>query len=138
MNPLISPQANLVLQIVIFAVLFTSMGFKQKRRYVMHGILTLAAVLLNTLSFVLIMGPSLFGLEIISAQPFHIVSVVTVLHAVFGIVALILGFWLLAAWRLRSNVKECFKRKTVMRMTMFSWMASLVSGFLFYFLAYVY
>jgi len=132
LEPLIPPQANAVLQIVILVILFASMGFKRKNKYWQHGALTLVATVLNLFSFLLAMLPSALGKEIIQTQPFHIVSIVTLFHSAIGAVTVLLSVWLVAAWHLQSTPKDCFKRKNLMRVTMVLWMLSLILGYLLY------
>lgn len=136
MEPLITPQASAVLQIVILVILFASMGFKQKNKYWQHGFLTLVATVLNLFSFLLVMLPSVLRMEIIQTQPFNIISILALSHSAIGAITVLLSVWLVAAWRLQSAPKECFKRKNLMWITMALWVLSLILGFLLY--AYLY
>jgi len=68
---LIPPQINLGLQVIILALLFASLALKRKRKYFAHGATILIAVILNALSFLLVMMPSLLALEILKTQPLH-------------------------------------------------------------------
>ncbi|MBS7633239.1 hypothetical protein KEJ15_06455 [Candidatus Bathyarchaeota archaeon] len=136
MDPLIPPQMNAVLQIIILAILFASIGFKIKKKYWQHGALTLIATVLNLFSFLLVMLPSALGKEIIQTQPFHAVSIAILSHSIVGAVTVLLSLWLVATWHVRSETKDCFKRKNLMRVTIALWMLSLVLGFLVY--AYLY
>lgn len=138
LSPFISPQVNAVLQVVITVLLLISIGIKGRQRYFLHGFTMLAGVLLNLLSFVLIMFPSLLRTAIIYIQPFHIISLMTVFHSALGLVVLILGLWLVASWHLKSSPKECFKRKKLMRVTTALWILVLLMGFLLYYLLYAY
>ncbi|MCW3980353.1 MAG: hypothetical protein NWF11_02650 [Candidatus Bathyarchaeota archaeon] len=138
MDPLISPQVNAVLQIIILVLLLVGVGIKRRQKHVLHGITLLAAVILNLLSFVLIMFPSLIRMEIISTQPLYIISLATLIHSAIGIVVIILGIWLVSVWRLQSNLKNCFKNKKLMRLTTAMWLSALLIGFLLYSLLYIY
>jgi uncharacterized membrane protein YozB (DUF420 family) len=55
-------QANLVLEIMILMVLFAAFALKRKGNFLKHGGMMLAGVVLNILSFVIVMGPTLFSL----------------------------------------------------------------------------
>jgi uncharacterized membrane protein YozB (DUF420 family) len=55
-------QANLVLEIMILMVLFAAFALKRKGNFLKHGGMMLAGVVLNILSFVIVMGPALFSL----------------------------------------------------------------------------
>lgn len=138
MDPLISPQVNAVLQIIILVLLLVGFGIKRRQKHVLHGITMLAAVTLNLLSFVLIMFPSLIRMEIISTQPLYTISIATLIHSAIGMVVIILGIWLVSVWRLQSNLKNCFRNKKLMRLTTAMWLSALLIGFLLYSLLYVY
>ena len=131
-------QANAVIQIIILVLLSASIGIKQRQKYSLHGFTMLAAVILNLLSFVLIMFPSLLRLEIITAKPLHIISITVLVHACLGFVVIVLGLWLVASWHLQSSLKRCFKNKRLMRITVGLWLTVLALGFLIYYLLYVY
>lgn len=138
MGLFISPQVNAVIQIVITVLLLVSIGIKGRRRYFLHGFTMLTGVLLNLLSFVLIMFPSLLRMEIINIQPLHTISIMTLFHSALGLIVLILGLWLVVSWHLKSSPKECFKRKQLMRVTTALWLIALLMGFTLYYLLYAY
>jgi uncharacterized membrane protein YozB (DUF420 family) len=138
LGPFVSPQVNAVLQVVIAVLLLVSIGIKQRRRYFLHGFTMLAGVILNLLSFVLIMFPSLLRMEIINIQPLHAISIMTIFHSALGLIVLILGIWLVAPWHLKSSPKECFKKKKLMRVTTTLWLIALLMGFILYYLLYAY
>lgn len=48
-------------------------------------------VVLNIVSFILVMGPSILGFEIIVVQPLSYISLIAVVHGVIGGIALISG-----------------------------------------------
>jgi len=50
MDPVIA-QVNAVFQIIIATILLGSLVFKKKRRYFLHGVTMLVAVVLNVSSF---------------------------------------------------------------------------------------
>ncbi len=117
LNPVISPQVNAVLQVIILVLLVAGMIVKGKKKFALHGKIMLVAIILNLLSFVLIMLPSLLMMEIIRAQPLHAVSIAVLIHSAAGLVALILGVWLVASWHLQTSLQNCFKNKKLMRLT---------------------
>ena len=137
-GPLISPQATAVLQVVILALLLLGVEVKRRKKFVLHGVTMLGAVVLNVLSFVLIMFPSLLTMEIISRQPLHVISMVTLIHSSTGLSVVILGIWLLAAWRLRSSPAMCFRHRQRMRLTATLWLVALLMGFVLYYFLYAY
>ena len=134
---LLLAQSNLVLQVVILAVLLASYTFKRKGRFLSHGVLMLIALVLNLVSFALVMGPSLISLEpVIMMSTLEKRSIVIVLHATFGAVADVLAVFILASWRLRRGTAYCIRRKKVMRMAFVFWLVALSLGILVYLLQY--
>ena len=133
LEPLISPQSNAALQVIIFALLVVGIGVKWKKKFQLHGILMLIAVIFNLISFFLVMFPSLIRMEIIALQPFQTISVMAIIHSSVGLVAIVLGLWLVGSWHLQSP-RTCFKNKKLMRLTSTLWMIVLLGGFVLYYL----
>ena len=133
---LISPQINLGLQITILIILFASLTLKWKGKYFAHGATMLTAVILNALSFLLVMMPSLSTLEILKIQPLHWFSLATLTHAGLGAITIILGAWIVAAWHLQKPNKNCIRKKKLMRFTLILWVIVFLLGFLLYAILY--
>jgi uncharacterized membrane protein YozB (DUF420 family) len=57
-------QANLVLEIIILMVLFAAFALKRKGKFLKHGTMMLAGVVLNILSFAIVMGPAFLSLRV--------------------------------------------------------------------------
>jgi uncharacterized membrane protein YozB (DUF420 family) len=133
MDMLIPPQANVAFQVLILATLFASIAFKLKRRFFLHGATVLIALVMNTVSFLLVMLPSLMNKEIFRTQsvftPFYSV---TLAHAVLGAIAEILAVWLVASWHLQSSTRNCVRKRKVMDMTLVLWILALLLGILLY------
>jgi len=138
LEPFISPQVNAMFQLIILALLVVGIGIKRRKKFALHGMIMLAAVILNLFSFFLIMLPSLLRTEIIITQPLQAVSIVALIHSSVGLVVMILGIWLVASWHLQSSIKNCFKNKRLMRLASVLWLVVLLIGFLLYYLLYVY
>ena len=138
MEPFISPQVNAMFQLIILALLVVGIGIKRRKKFALHGMIMLAAVILNLFSFFLIMLPSLLRTEIVITQPLQAVSIVALIHSSVGLVVMILGIWLVASWHLQSSIKNCFKNKRLMRLASVLWLVVLLIGFLLYYLLYVY
>ena len=131
-EPIISPQVNVVFQIAITIILLASISLKLERKYVLHGMTMLIAMVLNVLSFLLVMLPSLLGLVIIRTQPLHVVSIAALIHACVGAVSIVLGLWIIVLWHLQSSTKNCVKRKKMMRLTLILWLLALAVGIVLY------
>jgi len=138
LEPFISPQANAMLQLIILVLFVVGIGMKWKKKFSLHGMILLVAVILNLFSFLLIMLPSLLRTQIIITQPLQAISIMTLIHSSVGLVVMILGIWLVASWHLQSSKKNCFKNKRLMRLTSILWLVVLLMGFLLYYLLNVY
>jgi uncharacterized membrane protein YozB (DUF420 family) len=136
MDSLTLSQINLALQIAILIMLLTSLALKKRYKYLLHGITMLIAVILNTLSFLIVMLPSLLSLEIVRTQPTTQFSAVTLTHASLGAIAEILAIWLVASWHLNGPPQNCRKRKLTMRVTLILWLIVLWLGFVLYYYLY--
>ena len=129
-------QVNLGLQIGILALIWIAFIVKTRHKFFIHGVLMLIAVALNVASFLLVMGPSLLGFEIIRTQPLHEISLITLAHGIIGGIALILGALIVASWHLQSSTKNCIKMKRLMKPTIILWTIALVLGILLYSVLY--
>lgn len=131
-------QANLVLEIIILIVLFVAFALKRKGKFRKHGGMMLVGVVLNILSFVLVMGPAFFsfGQNGLFDHPGRLYFV-TLVHAGLGGIALVLGVLLVASWHLQASTQNCMRRKKIMRLTFVLWVLALILGILLYMLLYV-
>jgi hypothetical protein len=126
-------QVNLAFQIVILAVLFASILFMKRGRFFSHGTGMLTAVILNAVSFFLVMGPSLIGrIQLVEVNPFGRLSLIILTHAMVGGAAEVLGVWIVASWHLQSSTQKCVMRKRAMLVTAVLWVAAILLGFLLY------
>ena len=131
-------QANLVLEIIILMVLLAAFALKRRGKFLKHGSMMLAGVILNILSFAIVMGPAFLslgqnGLFNHSGRLYY----VTLAHAGLGGTALVLGVFLVASWHLQASFQKCMRRKKIMRLTFILWVLALILGILLYMLLYV-
>jgi uncharacterized membrane protein YozB (DUF420 family) len=122
--------ANLVLQIAILILLFGSVWLKTKKRFRQHGITMLTAVVLHTIAIFAIMIRSFSA--IISGDFPLAVSTITAVHGILGILAEVLGVWIVASWRLRTSLRYCAPKKNLMLLTLTLWLTALILGVLIY------
>ena len=128
----IAATISLIFQIVVLVLLFAGMGLKGRKKFRQHGIVMLTAVVLHTIIILAWMVPS-FSLSFAGSINFADMIVVTILvHAFMGIAADLLGIWLVASWRLRADMKTCFAKKSLMRVTMTLWLIALFLGIVLY------
>lgn len=129
-------QINLVFQILILITLSLSLVLKNKKKLYLHGSAMLFAFILNTVSIMLVMVPSLYvKAEPISQVPFQTFSLFVLSHVGLGIIAEILAFWLVVSWRLRPP-KYCVGRRKLMRATIVTWVVALFLGIVLYLYLY--
>ena len=128
----IAATISLIFQIVVLVLLFAGMGLKGRKKFRQHGIVMFTAVVLHTIIILAWMVPS-FSLSFSGSINFADMIVVTILvHAFMGIAADLLGIWLVASWRLRADMKTCFAKKSLMRVTMALWLIALFLGIVLY------
>jgi uncharacterized membrane protein YozB (DUF420 family) len=125
---------SLVVEVVVLVLLFGGYSLKRMKKFRQHGITMLTAVVLHTVMILAWMIPSFSSLF---SSPYAInladmITVTILVHAFTGIGADILGIWLVASWRLRADMKTCFAKKSVMRVTITLWLIALVLGTILY------
>ena len=141
LDVIIIATTNLVLQILTLTLLLAGFILKRRGKFIQHARIMLVAVVLNAVSFLLVMGPSLLGslldrFGFFARDPLGEFSIVTAIHVALGTVAEILGIWIVSSWHLSSSFNKCSRRKKVMRATLILWTTALVLGVLLYFLKY--
>jgi uncharacterized membrane protein YozB (DUF420 family) len=125
--------ASLVIQLVILGLLVAGVWLRAKKKFRQHGITMLTAVVFHVVIIFAWMVPS-FDIFIF-ADPINLADEITLLilvHAFTGIAATALGIWLVAAWRLKADMKTCFAKKRVMLATITLWLIAIVIGFILY------
>jgi len=130
---------GLIIQLVVFVMLLLGYASKRSLEFRRHGAIMAGAVFLHLINVVVIMIPS-FALavlpEFIIPEPFITKSLIGLIHGVSGILAIVLGVYLVVAWRFRADVKGCIRRKQTMRLTLVLWLIALILGILLYALFY--
>jgi uncharacterized membrane protein YozB (DUF420 family) len=130
---LVLGQVNLAFQIFVHALLFVSLLFLKRGRLFSHGTGMLIAVVLNAVSFFLVMGPSLIGrIQLVEANPFGRLSLIAPAHAIVGGAGEVLGIWIVAVWHLQSAPQKCAMRKRIMSVAPALWVIAILLGFLLY------
>jgi hypothetical protein len=131
--------AALVLEIIVFALLVVGFYYKQHQKYRLHGTVMASAVALHMITILAVMIPS-FVLAVVPdyivPEPLMLVSLFGLIHGVFGVAAVGLGVYLVAAWGFRREVQGCFARKKIMLTAISLWLVALLLGFLLYGLFY--
>jgi uncharacterized membrane protein YozB (DUF420 family) len=125
---------SLVVEVVVLVLLFGGYSLKRMKKFRQHGITMLTAVVLHTVMILAWMIPSFssFFRSPSSTNLADIIVVTTLVHAFMGIATDILGIWLVASWRLQADMKTCFAKKRIMRVTLTLWLIALVLGIILY------
>lgn len=131
----IDPVGNTVLslQIVTLFLLILGLPFakrrNEKKNLTRHGYLTTSALVLHTVTILIVMIPS-FYTNFDSVGELSILQSTTVwLHTATGIAAEILGIVLVASWAFKPlQQMTCAKRKWLMAPTFIIWTTSLITG----------
>ena len=121
---------SLVLQIIILFLLFGGLWLKAKKKFRQHGIVMLVAVVLHTITILAVMFPSFRA--IMTGDVPILISTITSIHGVLGIVAEVLGIWIVASWRLRTSLQYCMPKKKWMLLTIISWLTAIILGVIIY------
>ncbi|MEM2911777.1 MAG: hypothetical protein QW146_04655 [Candidatus Bathyarchaeia archaeon] len=126
--------SSLVLQSLVFVLIIFSMALKARRKLRLHGITMFAAVVLHTVTLLGVMVPSfLIGLiPYISENPLNPISLISMVHGITGLIAWLLGLWIISTWHLSASLQNCASKKGAMRITLIFWLIALILGFLIY------
>jgi uncharacterized membrane protein YozB (DUF420 family) len=124
----------MIIQIAVLILLLCAIWLKRTKKFRQHGITMLAAVVLHTVTILAWMIPSFSSLfsPSTSISLADVLTVAIIVHAFTGIAAAILGIWIVASWRLKTDMKSCFAKKSAMRVTITMWLIALAIGIILY------
>ena len=126
-------QYNLYLQVLFLAVVFVSYGLQKQKKFRLHGITMLAAVVLHLISVIIVMIPSYINfLPLIAEGALGAVFIIALVHGIIGILTTVLAVWIVASWRLRQSLKYCAPKKNAMRVTLMLWVLAVILAVLLY------
>ena len=128
-------EINLLIQFFILVVFLTSLVFKWKKNYFIHGTLMLIAVISYLTSFVWYVSsiPSIYTATEIMDAFFgnYLTMSVFAIHVILGLSSGLLAILIVGSWRLRST-QFCTKNKKKMRYTATLWIPSYIIGVMLY------
>lgn len=135
----ITADFTLLLQIVILFVLLLGYKLKMDKRFRRHGITMSLGVVLHVISILLVMIPSLISFsDLLITEISTIPVLVTWIHALIGLLAVIVGLFLIVEWRFRYPPKmTCAKRRPFMKPLFIMWTIALLLGIVVYVYAYL-
>jgi len=124
---------SLGIQIVVLALLIGAIFLKSKNKYRQHGIVMFSAVVLHIVSILAVMVPSFrayVGPGVINFS--DIWAIVTFVHVSTGLIAVLVCIWLVGSWHLKTDIKQCFRKKRFMDATLILWLLSILLGIMLY------
>lgn len=130
---------TLISQIAILLLLILGYKYVKEKKLKTHGLIMTIALILHTLTILFVMIPSfIIYFDVLLRNVFSLGSIITLVHAIAGILAELFGIILVFEWRFRSppNMK-CAKRKWMMRLLFALWTLALILGIGFYFYYYL-
>jgi hypothetical protein len=129
---------NLIVQMVLLVwLVFGALNKRQRKR---HGTIMAIGTICNLLTILFIMGPSLIrNLPALVTPPVTLGVVITVVHAVLGLVAIVGGllFSLRFVLQLRAKQPLACGKRWMMRTVIALWLVTLVLGVGFYVFYYL-
>ena len=125
--------ANLIAQTSVLLIIGLSLWLKKRGSFVWHGNTMLVAVIVPALLVVSHMGPAFVALTKEAIETPNPVSVVGMVHAATGAVAVFLGLWLVTMWSLVwESTGICAQKKGLMLKILVLWLAALGIGIVYY------
>ncbi len=125
---------NLVIQLVVLGLLSGAYWLKRMKKLRQHGMTMSSAVVLHAIMIFTWMIWS-FITFFVGSSPINFadaIVIVVFVHASLGITVFLLGVWLAGSWHLKADLKTCFAKKNIMRITLALWLAALVLGIILY------
>jgi uncharacterized membrane protein YozB (DUF420 family) len=120
---------DLIIQIAIFGVLVIDYFFIRKKNLRQHGVLMTSAFITNTILIAVVMLPPFLGestelfRNILEAESLLFLS-----HHLLGLVAELLGGFMVLRWVVKAFDASFCKGKTLMRATISTWLVSILLG----------
>jgi uncharacterized membrane protein YozB (DUF420 family) len=125
---------SLIVQGIILVVLFYGVTMVKKKEYMKHAYMMLGSLILTLWNAFIVMVPKARSL-VRMYRPYGL-SLLVRIHMTFGVIVLLLGFYLIWVWRL-DEPGPCFKQSGKMRKLAGLWMLEVLGGFVIYYLLYV-
>lgn len=129
---------SLTIQIVVLGLLFYGYWLKNKLRFSQHGKVMGVAVFLHLAMIFFVMLPAFAAAvvpDFVLSRPSSATSIVSLVHAPLGVIAVSLGLWFVVSWRIHG-LQGCFEKKKFMVATMAVWLVALGLGIVLYLILY--
>ncbi len=125
---------SLTIQLIVLGLLISGYTLKRMKKFRQHGITMLTAVVLHLIVIFWVMVPSFMKgiIPYISGNGADIIVIIGLVHAALGIIAAVLGTWIVGSWRLRQTLQYCIPKKRIMLLTITLWIIAIALGILLY------
>lgn len=125
---------SLSIEMIALGLLVSGYLLKRQNKYRHHGLSMLSALMLHIVAILFVMVPSLAAfLSVPSSVNFaDILVIVTFVHVSAGLLAALLGVWLVGSWHLQKSLQTCFRNKRVMDVTLSLWLLAIALGLVLY------
>ena len=125
---------SLSVEMIALGLLISGYLLKRQKKYRHHGLGMLSALALHIVAILFVMVPSLVAfLSVPSSVNFaDILVIVTLVHVSAGLLAAMLGVWLVGSWHLQESLQSCFRKKRVMDVTLSLWLLAIALGLVLY------
>jgi uncharacterized membrane protein YozB (DUF420 family) len=125
---------SLSIEMVALGLLISGYLLKRQKKYRQHGLSMLSALALHIVAILFVMVPSLAAFfSVPSAVNFaDILVIVTLVHVSAGLLAALLGVWLVGSWHFQESLQTCFRKKRVMDVTLSLWLLAIALGLVLY------
>ena len=128
-------ETNITILFFILTVFLTSLVFKWKKRYFIHGTLMLVAAISYLPPFMLFINFIASNYTVTEVTDALFANSLTLsvftFHTLIGVLSGLSAIWILGSWRLRPT-QFCTKNKKKMRYTAILWISSHIMGILLY------
>jgi uncharacterized membrane protein YozB (DUF420 family) len=125
---------SLSIEMVALGLLISGYLLKRQKKYRQHGLSMLSALALHIVAILVVMVPSLAAFfSVPSSVNFaDILVIVTLVHVSAGLLAALLGVWLVGSWHFQESLQTCFRKKRVMDVTLSLWLLAIALGLVLY------
>ena len=125
---------SLSIEMIALGLLITAYLLKRQKKYRQHGLSMLSALALHVVAILFVMVPSLaaFFSAPSSVNLADILVIATLVHVSAGLIAALLGAWLVGSWHLQASLQTCFRKKRVMDATLSLWLLAIALGVVLY------
>jgi uncharacterized membrane protein YozB (DUF420 family) len=125
---------SLSIEMVALGLLIGGYLLKRQKKYRHHGLSMLSALGLHIVAILFVMVSSLAAFfSVPSSVNFaDILVIVTLVHVSAGLLAGLLGVWLVGSWHLQESLQTCFRKKRVMDVTLSLWLLAIALGLALY------